>query len=255
MGKIHDLYLDSNILNIYPFGSQIYGTNTKNSDKDYIAVCKELPLEGSLYDKDNVCVHYLTVNNYQNLLDQNEIQALECHFLPKSKVIKQTMAFDLVINKENLRRSISTISSNSWVKGKKKLIIQGDYDKWLAIKSIFHSLRILNFGIQVAEEQSIYVYSAMNYILDDLIKIGKDKESVELWELIDGKYRETFNKLSSQFKKLCPIDKQKGVVLFKKEQKIVIDGKHTFDFKGLDENSAVLGQFLDFLDINYQNRK
>ena len=33
--------LDSNILNIYQFGSRVYGNNTEESDYDYIFICKE----------------------------------------------------------------------------------------------------------------------------------------------------------------------------------------------------------------------
>jgi predicted nucleotidyltransferase len=255
MSLISDLKNDPNILNIYHFGSYVYGTFKPDiSDYDFIVICKELPIEyGSLQNKDNITIHYLTENNFKQLLELNDVQALECYYLPEHFILKKTIDFDLIINKENLRRSISTITSNSWVKGKKKLIVQGDYDKYLAIKSIFHSIRILSFGLQIIEEGKINNYGDVNYIMDDLLKLSINKESVELWNLIDTKYRSTFNTLSSRFKKLCPIDKQKGVVYFKKEQKIVIDGIKTFSFKDIKDDTTIM-ELLDYLNINFQTR-
>ncbi len=72
-------------------------------------------------------------------------------------ILKMTndLGITFKLDKTKLRVAISTIVSNSWVKGKKKLIVQGDYDLNLAIKSTFHSLRILDFGTQIAMEGKI----------------------------------------------------------------------------------------------------
>lgn len=92
------------------------------------------------------------------------------------------------------------------MKGKKKLVIVDDYDLNLGLKSTFHSLRILDYGIQIAEHNKIINYSSMNYILDDIVKLSKAYQRSELWEMIDVKYRKLFNSKSSLFKDLCPKD-------------------------------------------------
>ena len=247
---INSLLIDNNIYNLYQFGSMVYNTNHAKSDKDYIAVCENIPVFGSLYQEGDTTIHFHTKQNFQNLLDLNEIQAIECMFLSERFMLKKTNDFKFILNKENLRRSISTISSNSFQKCKKKLIIQGDYDKYNAIKSIFHSIRILDLGIQIASENRIYDYSKMNWLFNDLMKISSTMEGVELWNYVDNKYRELFNKLSSQFKKLCPIDKHKGLLVNISDKKIIIDNNTIISFD--DDIMDNITKLLDIIGHNYQ---
>lgn len=194
---------DANILNIYKFGSHLYKTNHEKSDEDFIIVVKKW------YASADINVHVFTIDQFQRLLDNCDIQMLECYF--STQKIKEEHQFHFHLDKAKLRTSISTICSNSWVRGKKKLTVMGDYDKYLAIKSIFHSLRILDFGIQLAESGRIYDFSSMNYVLTDLQRLSEQYENIELWTAIDEKYRKKFNSLSSHFKSLCPKNTQEAV--------------------------------------------
>ena len=185
--------------NIYRFGSHVYGTAHEDSDEDFIIVCNE-----KIISKD-INIHYFTPIEFQRLLDQHEIQMIECYFLPKEHILQADFPpFQFEIDKGKLRVSISTITSNSWVKGKKKITVLGDYDKYLAIKSIFHSIRILGLGIQLATHGKIIDFKEYNWLFDDLQKLGKEYDYSALWFKIDDKYRKLFNKLNSDFKLLCP---------------------------------------------------
>lgn len=189
---------DDNILNVYQFGSRVYGSDNVNSDFDYICVLKEY------VESDDINIHHYTVEQFHALLDNHDIQILECFFLADKYKLKETVDFYLYLDKGKLRTAISTITSTSWVKGKKKLIVMGDYDKWLAIKSVFHSLRILDFGIQIAQHSKIINYSSMNYVLEDLIKLSNEFDKVELWEKIETKYKKVYLEKGSIFKAACP---------------------------------------------------
>jgi hypothetical protein len=72
---------------------------------------------------------------------------------------------NFIIKENSLRHNISHYSSNSYAKSKKK-IQQGDY--YLGIKSLFHSLRMVDFGIQVSKNNSIN-FQSCNHIWEDLI--------------------------------------------------------------------------------------
>ncbi len=194
------LVKDKRLLNVYRLGSVVYESYDYDSDEDFIVVTDKW------FDSMNLNVHVFTINDFQSLLNIGEIQMLECYFLPTQHKLKIEHNFTLNLDLYKLRTSISTITSNSWVKGKKKLIVMGDYDLRVALKSIFHSLRILDYGVQIASEGEIIQYNSMNYVLSDLWKLSKDYNYEELWEKIDLKYRKTFNSLSSQFKQLCPKD-------------------------------------------------
>jgi predicted nucleotidyltransferase len=211
--KYQDLIQDEKVLNVYLFGSHVYGTNHENSDIDVILVAK------TYFDSKDVNIHVYTQTQFQSLLDKGEIQMLECFFAPKAFVLKETVLFKIEFNKtfsENLRIAISTICSNSWVKGKKKLIIQGDYDLNLALKSVFHSLRILDYGIQISENQQIINFKSCNWILTELKKLALDYQYDALWNQIEIKFRKVFNDKSSKFKNLNPkniqeVDKRKAI--------------------------------------------
>ena len=195
-----DNWYHPNVLNVYPFGSHVYGSNNDNSDKDFIVILEDF-VESSSID-----IHHIPRLEFQTMINNHDIQALECYFLPKESVLKSTTKFRFELDKTKLRKSISTVSDGSWQKGKKKLIVSADYDKEIALKSIFHSLRIRDIGIQIAMYGKIISYNRMNYILDDLRKMGTQYERNELWQKIDDKYRKLFNELRSKFVELCPKD-------------------------------------------------
>jgi hypothetical protein len=197
---MEDYLNNDNVVCIYRFGSYVYETNNEFSDEDYVVILKEYQESKD----DNI--HHFSEVQFQDLVNRHDVQALECIFLPANLILKQDCKFNFVLDKAKLRISISTTASNSWVKGKKKLIIIEDYDQNLGLKSIFHALRILDYGIQIAEHNQIINYSSMNYVLDDLIKLSKAYQKTELWEMIDAKYRKLFNSKSSLFKDLCPKD-------------------------------------------------
>lgn len=208
-----DKYLsDPNFLNIYRFGSHVYRTNSEVSDEDYVCIV------GEKFPSHDINFHVYTKTEFQHFLNEHNIQMLECFFLPKEHKLKETVKVNFNLNLNKLRSSISTVSNGSWVKGKKKLIVQADHNKYLAIKSVFHSLRILDFGIQIAKNNKIIDYSSINYIWKDILDISKDKDYFELWDVIESKYKKEFNSLKSEFVSLCPKGYNKDDI---KRQKLV----------------------------------
>lgn len=201
---------DNNFLNIYRFGSHVYGTNNEFSDEDYICVV------GHKIISEDINIHIYSKKEFQDFLNNHDIQALEMYFLPEEFKLKENIKFQFELNLSKLRHAISTVANGAWVKGKKKLIVQADYNKLLAIKSIFHSLRILDFGIQMATEGKISNYSSMNHILFELSELSKIYEHGELWNKIDEKYKTTFNTLKSQFVTLCPKGYNKNDIKYTK---------------------------------------
>lgn len=159
------------------------------------------------FDSEDINTHVYTESQFQLLLDRFDIQSMECISAPKYAVLKNSRPFSVSsIDKTKLRVSISTIASNSWVKGKKKLTVAGDYDVHLAIKSVFHSLRIIDYGIQIATSGKIQNFGSMNYVLDDMKKMSESYQREELWQKIDDKYRNVYNSTSTRFKALAPKD-------------------------------------------------
>jgi hypothetical protein len=179
--------------NIYVFGSRVYKTNSENSDWDIIMVANNsveaIELKGEKYN-----IHIYTPDKFREDLEWHRINNLECIFAPTWAKIQENITYNLDIDLPKLRHATSHISSNSWVKCKKKLEI-GEYHT--GIKSIFHSLRIPLFATQVATKDVIYDFEMANYIWNKLV--SKDWT----WDKLDLEFRELRNSILSDFRKVC----------------------------------------------------
>ena len=183
----------SRVFNVYIFGSQVYGTSESDSDWDVIMVAnnsvESIEIKDSLFN-----IHVYTPDKFKNDLDWHRINNLECIFAPEWAKLKETIKYDFNLNLAKLRHATSHISSNSWVKSKKKLD-QGDY--YIGVKSLFHSLRIPMFATQVATFGRINDFSCANFIWN------KIKSKRWTWEELDNEFRDLRNTILTEFRKVA----------------------------------------------------
>ena len=184
--KIHPV----RVKNIYVFGSQVYGTTTHNSDWDFIMVANTPNTNQEIYSGD-FNIHVMTEDQFLKNLKDHHSSSVEAFFTPKEFRLQEDVKFDWNPNIPSLRHSFSHISSNSWVKAKKKME-QGDY--YIGVKSLFHSLRIPIFGIQIAQTGSIYDFSEANYIHDKIF--SKEWN----WDELDLEFRPLRNSILTDFR-------------------------------------------------------
>ena len=127
-------------------------------------------------------------------------QLRECHiralegFFTDQKRLKISVSFK-DIDFKHLRSSISQKSSHSWVKAKKKLI---EGETYIGKKSLWHSLRIMMFGIQLAQLKKIEDFKEANHLYHPILTGSNN------WEEILGDHKGLYNELHSKFKVLCP---------------------------------------------------
>jgi predicted nucleotidyltransferase len=191
------------VIAIFGYGSRIYGTARKNSDYDFIVVMNNKP--NKQYSDKLININFYTAEEHQKRLNEHEISALECYFLPQSKVLFDrghphnikpiTFTFSLDLTK--LRHALSAKSSNSWVKAHKKLTIEKDYDLDLGRKSLFHSMRIIDYGIQIATHGKIVDYGSCNDLFNEIM-------NCYTWDEMFVQYKERYNKLCSEFRIVAP---------------------------------------------------
>lgn len=204
------LFNQSDLVAVYPYGSRVYGTAGKKSDYDYIIVLnvKENPLWKSAQYSDTLMnINFYSADEHQQRIADHEISALECFFLPQSMVLydvfhplskkSKVAPFKFKLDLPTLRSSLSAKSSNSWVKAKKKLTVEKDYDIDLGRKSLFHSMRVIDFGIQIAESGAIHDYGSCNDLFREINQCYS-------WGELFLRYKQRYNHMLSKFKKVAP---------------------------------------------------
>ena len=163
----------SKILNIYAYGSVVYGTNVEYSDKDYIIVYKSAFLPSGSF-KDNAISSYdrniqgvcYSRTGFKDAINNYEIGALECLYLPNEFIIQNKMNFSITKFDEKIfSKKIISKASSSW---HLSTLADKDGNTPFVMKNIFHALRILDFAIQIKEHGKIINFSSMN---EKMVKI------------------------------------------------------------------------------------
>lgn len=182
---------------VYPYGSRVYGNFRKNSDFDFIIITRKKTTEQ--FSDRIININFYTPEEHQKRLDEHEISALECYFLPKHMVVLETQMslFNFKLDLTKLRHALSAKSSNSWAKAHKKLTIEKDYDLDLGRKSLFHSIRIIDYGIQIATHGKIVDYGSCNKLFEDIM-------NCYTWADMFDEYKQYYNKICSEFRVVAP---------------------------------------------------
>lgn len=196
--KLYDI-VGYKVLGIYKHGSQIYGTAHSDSDIDLIIILDKKPEKSSEkvvagpYD----IVEY-DLSEWRLKRENLDVDVVECLMEPSSAILsfpEDVGFFAEKLDLTKIRSSFSKASSNSWVKCKKKLTVESDFAPYIAKKSLWHSLRILMFGIQIMNTGKIYDYSEANELYKEIVE-NKSND----WEYYKEKYQPLYNSLKSEFK-------------------------------------------------------
>lgn len=173
---INSLKIEEELLAIYPYGSRVYGTNSEKSDYDYIIVTKSAFLKSGAFKQNAISsddrriqgVLYSRIG-FIDALNNYEIGALECLYLDPSTVLLSRWPFRVQKwDEKELVNKIIQKASISWHIASRQ---SKDGFKAIAKKGIFHSLRILTFGLQLKEHQTIYNYSESNELKSEMDRI------------------------------------------------------------------------------------
>ena len=190
----HLLHNDITIINVYQFGSTNYHTHHEKSDRDYVIVA-EMDKEFTEIKPQGISLQVYTLEHFQRELDNHKIEMIEAVAHPLIENVKINYTFDPI----KLRHSVSMKASNSYVKAKKKLTVEKDY--YVAKKSLFHSLRILNFGIQLCQNSGEIVDWNMKSLYDEIMDLPDDETKWNEWE---DNFKKRYNALHSAFKLVAP---------------------------------------------------
>lgn len=209
----------------YVRGSKLYGTSDEHSDTDILLVVKddanicgnEYLVTGDDSVKVDRRIRQFTVNgddyevvkysDFISLIDEQNPLALEAIFsiIEHSCPINDKFVKDFRLDKWKLRQNFGSIANNSFVKAKKKLTVKESYDHRCAIKSLFHSIRLLMFACQIAEYGKINDFGCSIPLWKE---IKDDADKGFKWEDFKMKYKPIWNEWHSKMVKLCPRPKE-----------------------------------------------
>ena len=217
-------------------GSQLYGLINTLSDYDYLYLVENIntlssdKLDIILSNKD---IELKSFQQFKDDLYRHDLKCLEVYFNYYNQII--SIFPDLIYGKgfiivnDALRRSVSSVASNSNVKAKKK-IAQGDV--YVGRKSFYHSYRILYMYTKLIDNSlSPVVYlnsnpivNALNYTSDAVqahlrdvytdIVLSQQEDLTTLYPRLKAKYDAPMKELIHTLRINCPLDKDKN-----KEQK------------------------------------
>lgn len=207
------IHMTNEPLLMFEHGSTVYGTNNEKSDVDLVVVVPDkysdfldkyvkgiyqFSPEQSFKD-----FEFLTESTYINLIRDVDIMAIESLFLPENNIVQGNFSkyieYFNINDKWKIRQSFSGTASNSWAKAHKKMTVEKDFDMYCGQKSLFHSLRILDFGCQLCEFGKIIDYSSANKYFKEIMEMnGAD------WEEYKTKFKPIYNSLRSKLAELAP---------------------------------------------------
>ena len=190
--------LSTTIIGLIPFGSITYGTITETSDRDMVVIVDHPTDLYIQYETNELDLHIMSLDTFRTRLYSHDILALEVYY--NTSPIIALEHIDFVVDKVKLRHTISAVVSNSWVKAKKKVMLSNE-DNWLGYKSLFHSIRILDFGIQLASEGKISDYKRHQPTWDKIMSMVDDNTSMH--DMMQH-FKPSHNKNATYFRELAP---------------------------------------------------
>ena len=171
---LKELQIEDEVLNVYPYGSQVYGNDRADSDTDYIIVTKSAFLSNGAFKNNAISNKDRTIQGvlysrtgFIDAINNYDISALECLFLPDNMSLQKKWPFKMnKFDKNEFAKKIITKSSNSWHSADKRWE-SGNIP--MAKKGIYHALRILDFALQIKENSKIVDYTSTNELKKEIL--------------------------------------------------------------------------------------
>lgn len=179
-----------NVRNLYLFGSRVYGCHSPESDYDFILVGNGLKRRQVEQDRYNV--HIFSTETFQNDINKYYLRALESIMSPDFAKIKETDKYNFKFKKDAFKTSILDQSNRNWSQARTKFRTNIDVGK----KKVYHSLRIIDFGIQILQHGKITDWQQCNWMVKD-IKKNYHKDWEYYRDMFDARRNEQIKKLLS----------------------------------------------------------
>ena len=167
------------------FGSQVYGNQHEDSDYDFIVVAANLLAKQEIR-VDDANIHIHTPDVFLAGLKEYQLNYLECIYAPPFAKLQEKMVQpdkNFILKPDMLKYKGMGHSFNAFHKAKEKM---NEGDTWRGVKSLWHSIRILQFFDQILEHGKIIDFSSANDIWNMILEDYDNDE--EEWIFYKEKY-------------------------------------------------------------------
>ncbi|EFC37296.1 predicted protein [Naegleria gruberi] len=176
-------------------------------------------LDQSLFEIASLSYYSNNNSNNNNNNDNNNLNEIKNRERIENCILIENEKYFITniktgIEKSSFRSPFSRKSSNSYIKTKKKLCVE--HDLRVGLKSMFHSMKILIFAIQILKFGFVYNFEEANshyeYIMSFNNDIEKEQEWYDnVWNQLDAKFKIIKKDLEREFHLLAPkIGKQQN---------------------------------------------
>lgn len=163
----------SRIHNIYVFGSRVYGTANDTSDYDILVIANTPHIE-STFNNGQYNIHVMTIDRFLEGLRDHKIRNIECLMAPDEFIIQENKKIPYTLNTTGFIYSIVNASNSSFKKFKKKL----ETDRYIAFKSLYHSIRMVMYGQQILINGTITDWTAANDYYNEIFTFDVDSDDI-----------------------------------------------------------------------------
>jgi hypothetical protein len=177
------------VRNIYLFGSRVYLNCHEDSDYDIVVVASTLLAKQEIRHE-NLNIHIHTPDVFLDELREYQMQSLECVFAPPFARIQEKLILpdkNFSLKMEMLKYKGMNQSYTAFHKAKERII---DGEIYRGVKSLWHSIRILQFFKQIVLNGKITDFTSANpiwnMILEDLETHGDGGD--DDWDFYKAKY-------------------------------------------------------------------
>ena len=226
---------------VYLTGSRAVGTNTPDSDYDFVVVCTSGLINGALTRYGNMDLCTYTLEYFKNLLQEQTIWAIEaiyspCRFLEtvNLRTFYETSRLGAIDYNQHLRQSIG-FEAGRKIASSKKHFRNGNMHS--AKKHMFIALRFVEYGRQIVKYNKIQTIKAMTPIWESL----KGLDYPEFRDQCNPVYLDTYREFSKGVAKKTPVRQVSRV-------------QHKFDIRGeWDKSDSTPSKKYPLLLLNRYN--
>jgi hypothetical protein len=176
---LKELGITGEVIGIFPYGSQVYGTAGPDSDNDYVIVMKSALLDNGAFRNNAISNEAKSIQGvvysrggFIDAINKYEIGALECISLEDKDIIFKNWPFKVgVWNEKEMVRAIISKASASRHNADQQ---SKNGNKIIGRRGMFHALRILNFGLQLKEHKKIINFGVCNDLYNEMKAIPSD---------------------------------------------------------------------------------